>query len=80
MTLLVHEKEKKQDGTITCARYPSSSDKWVRVKPPVFFRLCEMRRFWQGHRQDNFSQGDAIKLLLDFYEQFYPRHREEFKK
>jgi len=80
MTALVHETAKRLIPAATRTRYPSDSDKWVRAKPPIFFRLCRLRDFWQNHREDNFSQSDAIRLLLDFYDQFYRYHKDDFLK
>ena len=72
----VYKTQEKLEGTTKSIQ----NGQMVRANTKVFFRLTELRDFWQAHRDEKFSYSDAIKLLLDFYEQFYPRHREEFKK
>ena len=78
---VVNEKGKKLVGVGTCKQYPSDSDKFVRVKYKQFFRLTRLRDFWSRYNEGkNFSQSDAVVLLLDFYDQFYERCKDDFKR
>jgi hypothetical protein len=79
-SVLVNERAKKLEGLATCKRYPSDSDKLIRLKRDVYFSLDRVVDYWAPHRDFNFSKSDAVSLLLKFYEQFYPSHKEDFEK
>ena len=81
MEALVYEKGKKLEGTATSERFPSDGDRRARLKPKVFFRLVRLRDFWGRYNDGrNFSMSDAVILLLDFYDQFYERCKDDFKR
>lgn len=78
---LGHEIVNKHISPATSERYPSDGDRRARLKPKVFFRLVRLRDFWGRYNDGrNFSMSDAVILLLDFYDQFYERCKDDFKR
>jgi hypothetical protein len=81
MGALVHERGKSLLGATISERYPSDADKRSRLKPKVYFRLAKLRDFWGRYNGGkNFSMSDATLLLLDFYDQFYERCKDDFER
>lgn len=54
--------------------------KRIRLNPVLYFEIATLKDFWQSHREGLFSFADTVALLKDFYDQFYEKCKEDFKK